>query len=1075
MYGRFVRLAVVPALLFGTFGALSAQATGTITGTVVVASSSQPLPGAQVNIPASNQGMLSNNEGRFILLNVAAGQQVVHVQLIGYAQAEKTVTVPAGGTVTVNFKLKEQAVAVGGLVVTALGVQRSKRSLGYAVQDVTQSRLADAPQVNVTSALAGKVAGLQVLASSSRPGASNQVIIRGVSSFTGNTQPLYVIDGTPVNMGTDNQGGFGPNSGEAGSRSMDIDMNNVQSISVLRGAAATALYGSRAAHGAIIITTKKGQPGAPVRFQVNARYQMQKPLLKGYQTQYTAGQGGYYCNGLPEGLGGWCESGYYKAGFTTPTTGTAFGPRYDSVDAEVMQHECPGVTDPSKCIRMQDPRKDFYRTGAVLNTSLAATGGLPHGGSFNLEGSWVDNQGITPNESLKRLSLNANVELPLTDRVKSNTIVMYSNTDNVWLNEGWQSVEQELWYRTPNLDVRKAWNSDGTPVMWGTNTPHPDWVATHEHREGTTGRWIASQRLQFDVLHNVQLYDQLGYDTYLDSRVYNQDVRPWLTAIGQSSGTTRQEHYTRSQLNNDLVLTLANTALPFFKDIQVSGLAGFNVLQQENAHIMASGTDIIIPGYYNVNNFLTETPSADLTQKRRTLGLYSQVTLDYRDWAFLNASARNDWSSTLPVNNDSYFYPSLSLGIVFTDALGIHNKWLNYGKLRFSVAKVGSDAPPYSLATTYYNPTFSAYRYNFVHWPFDGTQGFLQSSQLGNPTLKPESDKEYETGLEMRMLNDRAHLDLTYYDKMSYDQIFSVPSSYATGYSSITRNAGNLKNNGWEASLELVPIQTPKMRWDVNVNWTKNTSTVVSLAPGVVSIHLAGYSFPDIEIRKGKPYGVIWGTGFQRDSITHKVLIDDNPSSSRYGWPLLTDQPIVLGSMDPNWLGNIYSSFQYGPFTLSGVVSTVQGGQGLDFTLNYTIGRGVSSLSLNRGTSFVYPGVLASNHSQANNITITRDQNYYQNQLGGYLNTENYVKSASATRLQELTLQYRLPARIVNVMGAGSATFFVTGNNLHVWSSWPEGDPQGSNYGDTNSAGQYYHMFTAPMESTYTFGLRANF
>ncbi len=488
-----------------------------------------------------------------------------------------------------------------------------------------------------------------------------------------------------------------------------------------------------------------------------------------------------------------------------------------------MAHECPGVSDPGNCVRMIDPRKDFYNTGQLSETSINATGGIGSAGSFNLGASYANHLGITPSTSLERLNLNANLSVQLTDRLESTTTVMYGNTKNVWLTEGWQSIEQDLQYLTPNIDVRKGYNEDGTPVMWGSNSPHPQWIADNEERQGVTGRWIASQYFKFDILDNLNVSNRLGLDTYLESRVYNQNERPWRTEAGQPSGYTRQERFTRTSLNDDLVLSLNGVQLN--DAFRVSGLGGFNILQRQNDRLTGTGQDIIIPELYNLYNFLDQRVIGDLTETQRIMGLYSQVTVDYRDWAFLNLTARNDWSSTLPTSNNSYFYPSASLGVVFTDALGIRSKWLDYGKLRLSVAKVGSDAPPYRLSTTYNDA-------GHVNWPFNGTQGFLQSNSLGNPILKPEGTTEYEIGTELRMIQGRARLDMSYYDKRSYDQIFSVPSSPATGYSSITRNAGDIRNKGIEATLNLVPWQAPDARWDVNLNWSRNRSTVIDLAPG---------------------------------------------------------------------------------------------------------------------------------------------------------------------------------------------------------------------------------------------------
>ncbi|MGH7574737.1 MAG: SusC/RagA family TonB-linked outer membrane protein, partial [Longimicrobiales bacterium] len=917
MSGWMARTTAVLTLLLGATSQVHAQATGTISGTVVDARTGEGIVGAQVHIPNTSLGVITAANGEFILPNVPVGEQTVRMQSLGYEATEQTVTVVEGETVRVTFSTGQQAIDMEEIVVTALGITRSERGLGSAVQSLDADAIAKIPTLNVAQALQGRASGVQVTRTSSRPGAASRVVIRGESSFTGGGQPLWVIDGVPIEMETEPQGGdFGPEAGEAGSRAMDIDMNNVEEMSVLRGAAATALYGSRAAHGAIIIRTKGGQAGGPTRFTVNTRYSTHEAMLKGIQETYTAGRSdpetgqAYYCNGLPDGYGGWCESGYYQAGFQTPTTNNAWGPRYDQLSPEVREHECPGETDPAKCLRLIDPRKDFYGTGHVLETSVNASGGLGDRGSFSLSGTNVSDQGIQPNTSLDRLNLSANVTLRLTDRFQSVSNVMYSDTRNAWLTEGWQGTERQLQYLTNTIDVRTAWNEDGTPVMWGANTPHPAWIAENESRTSKTGRWIASQRLSFDITDRLTLSNQLGFDTYLENRTFNQNERPWRTAEGDESGSTRQERHTRTSINNDLVLTLSNT--PLSEVFTVSGLAGFNILARSNDNLIGEGDDIVIPGFYSVSNFLDQDVTGDLRENRRLMGVYGQATIDYRDWAYLNLTARNDWSSTLPKENNSYFYPSAALSMIFTDALGIRNRWLDYGKVRLSVAKVGSDAPPYRLATTYNQA-------GGVEWPFNGTLGFVQSGTLGNPELRPESTTEYEVGLELRGLGGRGSIDLSYYDKRSYDQIFEVPSSAATGYDEIVRNAGDLRNEGIEATLRMVPIQTAKARWDLALNWSRNESSVIELAPGVESIHLAGYSWPSVQIREGAPYGVIYGEGWQR-TADGEIVIDDDPESDTYGWPVLDENLLVIGNSQPDWLGNLSTAFTYGPFTVSGLL-----------------------------------------------------------------------------------------------------------------------------------------------------------
>ncbi|MEX2531888.1 MAG: SusC/RagA family TonB-linked outer membrane protein [Gemmatimonadota bacterium] len=1069
MSAWIVRITAVVALLLGGTSLAHAQSTGTVTGTVTDAESGQTMAGAQVFIPATEQGVLTGSNGTYAIPNVPAGEHTVQVQILGYARMEQTVNVTAGATVTANFAVRRQAIDVEGVVVTALGISRSERGLGYAVQNLDADALAEIPTLNVTEALQGRIAGVRVTRTSSRPGATSRVVIRGESSFMGSGQPLWVIDGVPIEMETDLQGGNPLEVGQTGSRSMDIDMNNVEEMSVLRGSAATALYGSRAAHGAVIIRTRQGESGAPTRFSMNTRYSATQGEFHGYQETFTAGRENpdtgepMFCNGLPRDYGGWCESAYYEH-FTNPTSNNNFGPHKHELSQEIMDQMCPGESDVTKCLRIRDPRKDFYQTGQLLETSINASGGIGGGGSFNIAGTYANDEGIEPNTSLERINLNTNITLQLTDRLQSTTTAMYSNTNNVWATEGWQGLHQRMWYLNNTIDTRRAWNEDGTPVMWGSNSPHPEWQALNESRTGTADRWIGSQYFAFDITDRLTLSNRLGMDMYNEVRTSNNNERPWRTAEGLNSGSTRQERHRRMSINNDLILSMSNT--PITNDFTLSGVAGFNVIHRENDRLVGTGSNIVIPGFYNLNNFLNQNRFGDLTQSRRLMGLYGQATIDYKDWAYVNLTARNDWSSTLPLEANSYFYPSASLNVIFTDALGIRNQWLDYGKVRMSVAKVGSDAPPYNLATNYEQA-------GRVDWPFHGTLGFIQDTNLGNPDLRPESTTEYEVGLELRGIDGRVRMDLSYYDKRSFDQIFSVPSSPATGYTSIVRNAGDLRNEGIEATLNMVPVQTSNIRWDVNMNWSRNKSMVQELAPGVVSIHLAGYTSSSVRILEGEGYGVIYVPGWQRTD-DGQPIIDDDLESDTYGWPLLHDDMRVVGNAQPDWLGNLGSSFTYGPLTLSGLLSRVQGGEILNFTLNYVIGRGAHDWTLDRGTRFVEPGVKASN-GQPNDIEILRDENYYKNSLGGYLRNENYVESGTHTRLQEISLQYRLPQNLLDRMGVGNASLYATGHNLHIWSDFSFWDPQGSNYGDTNAGGSAMHMFVAPPAKSFTFGVRANF
>jgi len=629
--GLGVLALIVPAALAG-------QQTGTVTGSVTDAMSMQPLAGAQVSIEGTNRGALSTAEGRFVMLNVPAGTYTIRVQLLGYGAGEQTATVTAGGTVSVDFELTQQAIEVEGVVVTALGIEREERALTYSVQTVSAEELERTPEVNLVQALQAQSAGVQVVQSSGRPGASSFIQIRGQSTFTGSSQPLFIVDGVPVSIDLDpERGGSIYGRGQAGNRGMDFDMSNVEEISVLRGAAATALYGSRAAAGAVVIKTKQGRPGMPVRFEFTSSARLDDPIIEGYVTDWAAGRDRFLCDGRLQSAGGYCQPGYPTAtGFETRTITSSgypgWGPHKDSIP--------PEVTAALGDILFEDTRSQFYQQARTLENSLRATGSLGDAGSFTFGVSYLDQGDITPTGKLERLNLSANVNLQMSDRLMSTTSVQRVNTQNPWPADSWVSVHHNLLHIPPNVDIRTTMNDDGTPVMWGTNSPHYQWVMENEYRDSNVNRWIVSQRFAAEIVPGIRLSNTWGLDTYLDERRTYQNERPWRTADGLNSGGTRQEKLNRTQMNNDLVLSVDQ--LQFGEDITVSGLVGGNIWMTDNSRITGQGFDIVIPDYYNVENFQRQDVYASLPEEKRLLGAYAQATVDYKGWSYFTLTRTSD-------------------------------------------------------------------------------------------------------------------------------------------------------------------------------------------------------------------------------------------------------------------------------------------------------------------------------------------------------------------------------------------------------------------------------------------------
>ncbi|HUF68898.1 MAG TPA: SusC/RagA family TonB-linked outer membrane protein [Longimicrobiales bacterium] len=1088
-----LRCATSLALALMTTGLAAAQQVGTITGRVTQAGSDQPVQGAQVQLVGTTRGAMSDGAGRYVIQDVPAGNHTVRVQFLGYGSADREATVTAGGTATVDFELRTEAIKLDPVVVTALGIAREERGLGYAVQSVGKAELERTPEINLVQALQGQTAGVQVVQSSGRPGATSRIDIRGQGTFTGSGQPLFIIDGVPVSTDLDNEGMNPLGTGSAGSRAMDFDMNNVAEISVLRGAAATALYGSRASNGAVLITTKQGTVGSSLRFDYSTSASFATPIIDGYITDWTAGRDRFFCDGRLQSQGGYCEPGYPRtSGFETSTLGGSgypnWGPHRDSIPAHVIS----AVGN----VNINDARSQYYQTAQSMEHALRASGSVGNAGAYTFGIAYLDQGDITPTGGLERLNLSANVNLRFSDYLRSNTSVQRISTHNPWPEDSWNGIHHTLLNIPASIDIREGYLEDGSPVMWGSNSPHPEWVANNEYMESNVDRWIVSQQFAIDMPGNLTLANRWGLDTYQDDRRQYRNERPWRTAAGLTSGATRQEKINRYQINNDLTLSLGNT--PLGGNFAVSGMVGGNLWMTERDRVTGTGSRIVIPDYYNIENFENQNVFADLPEQRRLLGLYGQATVDYQDWAYLTLTGRNDWSSTLPTHANSYFYPSASLGLIFTDALNMQSNLLNYGKLRLSYAQVGNDAPAYSLASTYnsgFAPGSHFGHYQFdpttISFPFRDQVGFIQSTQLGNPNIKPESTREYEVGLEMRLLNNRARLDVSYYNKKSFDQIFRVPSSSASGYNTIVRNAGDLRNTGFEVSVRGRPIETEDFTFDVLANWTRNRNEVLELAPGIDNIRLAGYSWPSIRIMEGLPYGVIWGYGFQRNCVEATSAIcfsnqpvgalligDENCISDRggscHGLPIRTQSQLPLGEALPNWLANFTTDMRYKALGLSSMWDIRNGSQILNFEIQYTTGRtGRHIFTNSRYEETVVDGVNV-NTGQPNDVVLVKDPQYFE-LMYGYDRHENQIEPGGFVKLRQVTFSLDVPPNLIGRFGVNNGTLFVTGRNLGVWSDFSMGDPESDVYGGSSGATQFFRQFPAPQTRGWTIGFRASF
>jgi TonB-linked SusC/RagA family outer membrane protein len=1052
---------------------------GVITGRVVHAVTQKPVVAGQVYLVGAQVGAITNAQGQFTIpwgvsTGVQPGMRTLRFQSVGYGTIDKVVNLEPSGALSVDFQVREEAIAIDKVVVTALGIERAEKSLGYAVQSIRAPALARSPEVTFLGAIAGQTAGTVITQSTGQPGGSARLTIRGEGSFRGDGQPLYVIDGVPMSVDIDkfwlvagsctiSTSGTVTAScavdnpllrGQAGSRAMDIDPNNIEEISILRGAAATALYGSRAALGAVIIKTKQGTPGAPMRFSLTSRFGHEEPVIEGLQTSWAAGVGGFYCNGKPVATGGWCQPG---SPTTDPTVSLAWGPHRDSIPAAVTQHEGQ--------IQFRDPRDGFYRNGLTSTHSLYATGSQPMG-TYGIGFSYTNQEGVFEKSRLDRMNLNANLSMSLSRIFRSHSVVMYAGSNNDYGWEGIEGYTALVSTLPPTRDLSVATNEDGSPVMYGTNSPHPLWLAQNEYNTTSTARWIASQRFSVVLGKGFTISDQVGLDSYIDSRQEFMNERPWLTTAGIANGGTNQRKITRRTVNNELTLTADRRSISA-GNFSVSGLFGLNVFSTKVGDVGGAGRNLGIPGYYSIGNFSVRLPSANLDAYRRLVGMYSQATFDYKDWAFLTLTGRNEWSSTLPEDANSYFYPSASLSVVFTDALGWSSSLIDYGKLRLSLTKVGVDAPPFRLTSSYELGGFQDFAsgtttFTNLGFPFRTVRGFEVDDNFGNPNIRPEQTVEAEVGLETRLLNSRARADISVYSRKSTDQVFSVPVPSSTGFEFITENSGDLRNRGVEITVAATPVRSDRFGMDAMVNVTRNWSKVEDIFEGV-SLYLAGGATTSVRLIEDREYGTIVGTRYQRNANGQRIIGAD-------GFPLVESGAHEIGSIAPSWLANLSTQLRYRSVGVSALIDSRRGGQVLNWDLRATIPAGTAKVTESRNDSFTFDGVTAS--GAQNTQSVIRNQAFWSR----YAQVdENLLESANAVRLREVSVSVDVPQRFSRMLDVQGVTLFASGRNLKTWSDFSYGDPDGNNYGSVNAGGVGFRVFTVPTTRTYSLGVRASF
>jgi len=988
----------------------------------------EPIPGVNVIEKGTANGTVTDINGNFSLQLNRTNASLL-VSFIGFVSQE---LVPQNDMLIV---LQEDAHSLEEVVVTALGITRSKKSQGYAVQSVNAEALTVGNDANLMNQLTGKIAGVQTLSGNSGAGSSVRMTIRGESSF-GNNQPLFIVDGVPINnnvysnFSSTQEIDYGNGAGE-------LSGNDIESISVLKGANAAALYGSRAANGVVLITTKTGKSNNRFRIDVNSTTTFENvSRLPKYQNSYGQGLGDYfeYWDGN-NGHGGqdqqdmsWGPAldGRLVPQFDSPSIG-ADGVTYRGGD--VFARNGAPIT-PTPLIAHPNNVRDFFKTGVTYNNniSISANDDL---GDIRISYTNMSTTGVLPNVDMKRNTINLNTGYNFTKQLNIRANVTYIKTESenrpaVTYGPGNVMYTFAWFARQVNMNsLKDYWQRgyEGTkPFHFNAGWNDNPYFTMYENTNGyDKDRMYGSVALTYSFLDNFSILARTGID-------FSYDKRQGKRAYGTQSnpqGMYKLENVFDSEMNSELLLRWDKTIKD---DWRIELLGGGSSMLRKNSYFSGVANGLMVPGVYNLGNSLTTVVINERASKRKINSLLFSGQASWREKIFLNVTARNDWSSTLTrsdgTGNNSYFYPSVSLSAVLTEMIALP-KTISYWSARAGYAQVGSDTEPYRLESTY---SYGA--------SYGSSQGVTLSSVLESNNLKPEQLTSYEIGTDLRLFNNRVGLDFTYYNTYNENQIISVPVSGGSGYSSQYINAGKIRNYGVEAILSLVPVKMPNdgFRWDMKFNFSANRSRIIDINDEYdqyIYAWNAIYTDADARVfaiaRKGDAMGNIYGTGLMKTD-KGEMIVDAT------GLPIADPEIIKLGNYNPDFMLGFYNQFNYKGFSLDFLVDWRQGGVFVSRTFGMTMESGVLERTANRNPEdMVIDGVIWDNASGSyikNNKQIS-PRDYYRNLYRRYHETQ-MLFDASFVKLREVKIGYTLPRSLFNNT-IKRADISIVGRNLWMW------------------------------------------
>jgi len=1085
----FLTLLLVPCLAL-------AQGQGTVRGTVTDAQTSETIPGVNVALEGTQQGAATSSDGTYQISGVEPGSYTLVASFVGYDRQTREIQVRAGETTVANVEMTPSDVELDEVVVTALGVEREERAVATSVQQVDGADLDVTNDENFVNSLKGKVAGASIRSSSTMGGSSN-IVLRGYSSISGDNQPLIVIDGIVVSNRSRQSGGGtveGNGGFDFGNAAQSINPSNIKSISVLKGPSAAALYGSRGANGVIQITTKNG---ANLDDELGVSFSSSVSVSQAYEfMDYQNSYGGGAPNSTFSTLNGDYRLGDGDQYVAQYAVDESWGPRLDGRpvrqwyswdDVNGLQGEAtPWVGHP-------DAVEDFMDTGTTYTNNIALS---QQSEVFNYRlGLTSRNQGsVMPNGNMDRYQVNFNGTADLSDDLSVTSFAKYTYTDtkgrsgmgygfeenpfaafNTFtqrqLNYGPDSYMRD--YQRSNGQQR-GWNYAGVAGAQGPETSFQytdnPYVNRYENfQQDDEQRLLGRAEIAYDIVPELTGTVNVSTD-YRTHRFQDRRSAISIAAPASFSEDVIEEQETSSELRFDYSQDLTDqVSLTGF----LAGKVRYETYEQNNG---STSNGLAAPGVYTLQNSIGRPSVNETFQEKMVYSTYGSVNVGYQDMVYVEGTLRNDWSSTLPADNNSYLYPSISGNFIFSSLEALQDQSiLSYGKVRASWARVGSDTDPYRLGVTYPGNT-----------PFQGQALQQVQRSANNPELKPEITTGIEFGADLRFFDDRVNLSTTYYRDVTRDQILGVDVSSASGINSSLINAGEVSNRGLEASLTVTPVLTDNLQWDVTANFNKNVNKVVDLAEGLETYNLSGGGVifgPQIQAREGEAYGAMVQPSLRRDASGDVVFDEDT------GVPVTTSDPQVIGNFQPDWTGGFSTTLSYQGVTLSALIDGQMGGDVYSLSNKFGTYSGLleSTVAENQRETGVIPeGVVVPSDAEPNDegnydvegtsfgdaVGRVPAASYWKNWFAA-VGGDQYIYDATYAKLQELSLSYSLPQQWFSDFSLRRASVSVTGSNLlFLYKEAPNVDPS-----VTLGAGNIQGVESAqiPPQRQLTFRVNLNF